>query len=302
MMFLLQTFLLISPFVSARAPTQYVVHNLCPQPINLYIGGNYDSVLPTGGSVTRFMGPNAGFFYTNANGGAQGGGGMTRAGFALDEYYYYIVKDVNNFNTGMSIAPRNRPMHQNTCETARCDDFSCTTAYSQPPSNFPAATAMAPQPPLYACLFSNTTYDITFCPSGAFPIKPVEIHPRYIEDKCLDVRGGILANGTPVQLYDCNGTPAQKWILKRGSTAVQLAGTSFCLDAGSSPKSGVGLKIWKCYNNTPAQKWFYTDDNRLVVEGKGQCIDLANGDLRNGNQLQTWACATYNTNQVWTLP
>ncbi|MDP9799736.1 serine/threonine protein kinase [Catenuloplanes nepalensis] len=31
--------------------------------------------------------------------------------------------------------------------------------------------------------------------------------------KCLDVTGGIFDNGTPVQLYDCNGTPAQKWLL-----------------------------------------------------------------------------------------
>ena len=31
--------------------------------------------------------------------------------------------------------------------------------------------------------------------------------------KCLDVTGGIFDNGTPVQLYDCNGTPAQKRVL-----------------------------------------------------------------------------------------
>jgi hypothetical protein len=34
--------------------------------------------------------------------------------------------------------------------------------------------------------------------------------------------------------YDCNGTPAQNWLFTRGSTKVQLAGTNFCLDAGSS--------------------------------------------------------------------
>jgi len=34
--------------------------------------------------------------------------------------------------------------------------------------------------------------------------------------------------------YDCNGTQAQRWIIKRGSTKVQIAGTDFCLDAGTS--------------------------------------------------------------------
>lgn len=41
------------------------------------------------------------------------------------------------------------------------------------------------------------------------------------------------ADGTPVQVYECNGTGAQKWELTRGQTAVRLAGTNFCLDAGS---------------------------------------------------------------------
>ncbi|MGW1807820.1 ricin-type beta-trefoil lectin domain protein, partial [Streptomyces sp. NPDC002078] len=29
--------------------------------------------------------------------------------------------------------------------------------------------------------------------------------------KCLDVAGANSADGTPVQLYDCNGTNAQQW-------------------------------------------------------------------------------------------
>ena len=37
--------------------------------------------------------------------------------------------------------------------------------------------------------------------------------------------------------YDCNGTGAQNWVLNAGQTAVQLAGTNFCLDAGSSEYS-----------------------------------------------------------------
>ena len=51
---------------------------------------------------------------------------------------------------------------------------------------------------------------------------------------CLDVRGAVFENGTPVQVYECNGTPAQDWYLNWGSTKVRLAGTNFCLDAGAS--------------------------------------------------------------------
>jgi hypothetical protein len=29
--------------------------------------------------------------------------------------------------------------------------------------------------------------------------------------RCLDLPGGIAADGTQLQIYDCNGTAAQRW-------------------------------------------------------------------------------------------
>ncbi|KAJ3507116.1 hypothetical protein NLJ89_g6483 [Agrocybe chaxingu] len=101
--------------------------------------------------------------------------------------------------------------------------------------------------------------------------------------------------------YDCNGTNAQKWVIARGSTKVKLAGTNFCLDAGSTPGNGIGMKIWQCYDNLPAQQWYFTNDNRIALEGRGLCLDLPNGVLTNSNQVQTWQCTDGNNNQVWTI-
>ncbi|KDQ25612.1 carbohydrate-binding module family 13 protein, partial [Pleurotus ostreatus PC15] len=128
----------------------------------------------------------------------------------------------------------------------------------------------------------------------------VPIHPNRNGSKCMDVRGGTLANGTPVQIYDCNGTAAQKWIVQKGQTKVRLAGTNFCLDAGSNPGNSIRMKIWTCYDNLPAQEWYYTDDNRIALFNKGLCLDLTDGRLNNANQLQTWKCTDFNTNQIWT--
>ncbi len=36
-----------------------------------------------------------------------------------------------------------------------------------------------------------------------------------------------------------------------------------------APRSGVGMKIWQCYDNLPAQQWYYMGDNRIALEGKG---------------------------------
>ncbi|KAF8988418.1 ricin B lectin domain-containing protein, partial [Cyathus striatus] len=110
--------------------------------------------------------------------------------------------------------------------------------------------------------------------------------------------GAVYANGTPVQIYDCNGTPAQSWSINRGSTQIRVAGTSYCLDAGSSPANGVGMKIWTCYDNLPAQTWTYTTSNTIALSVQGQCLDLTNGSLTNGNQVQTWQCTASNTNQI----
>jgi len=107
-------------------------------------------------------------------------------------------------------------------------------------------------------------------------------------------------NGSLTHSYDCEATHKQRWILKKGSTKVQVAGTNFCLDAGGNPASGTKMKIWECYDGLPAQQWWYTDDNRIALEGKGLCLDLTDGVLYNNKRTQVWACIDGNTNQVWT--
>ena len=118
--------------------------------------------------------------------------------------------------------------------------------------------------------------------------------------------------------YDCNGTGAQQWSLNAGTTAVQVANTNFCLDAGTSapplnlslafiltrvltaPGNGVQLKIWTCYSGLAAQTWYYTDDRRIALQNQGQCLDLTNGSTADGNIMQIWACTSNDNNQVWT--
>jgi len=117
----------------------------------------------------------------------------------------------------------------------------------------------------------------------------------------LDVRGAIFANGTPVEIFDCNGTPAQAWTFAPGETSIVLANTGFCLDAGSAPANGVGMKIWQCFSSLPAQDWFYTADQRIALTNQGLCLDLTGGNLANGNQVQTWKCTDSDTNQIWTV-
>lgn len=147
---------------------------------------------------------------------------------------------------------------------------------------------------------TNPSTTITSAPPiSTSPVSSL-LHPNGNAQKCLDVRGGIFQNGTPVQVFDCNNTPAQNWNIVLGQGHVQLAWTGFCLDAGSNPANGVGMKIWQCFDNLPAQDWFYTADDRVALTNQGFCLDLTDGNIANANQIQIWKCTDNDVNQVWT--
>lgn len=129
-----------------------------------------------------------------------------------------------------------------------------------------------------------------------------QVHPNGDNSKCMEVNSDTPSNGTPVTINNCaSGSRRQSWVFVSGTTSVKLAGTNYCLDAGSNPGNGIKMKVWTCYDNLPAQTWYYTNDLRIAVKDQGQCLDLTDGSKTNGNQLQTWSCQSGNNNQVWTV-
>ncbi|KAJ7592610.1 G-X-X-X-Q-X-W domain-containing protein [Mycena floridula] len=295
---------------AALATRFYNITNNCPIPVTLYINGESQGTLASsGGFTTRTFDNNwSGFIYTDANQGNSDGSGTVRAGFFGEDNYYYIVIDPSWINVGVSIIPIDRAPKGGFCFHDLCEFGNCDTsaAFQQPPTRFPAPqSGIPPNAPLFECPQTGTGYTVTFCPSGTIPNLQTgasTIQPTGHSNKCLDVRGGVFANGTPVQIYDCNGTQAQKWDIKRGKGSVKVTGTNFCLDAGSTPGNGVGMKIWQCFDNLAAQTWFYDGVQKsLTLYNQGQCLDLTDGDLTNGRRTQTWQCATGNPNQLWDI-
>ncbi|KAL0952120.1 hypothetical protein HGRIS_008749 [Hohenbuehelia grisea] len=280
------------------------ITNKCPSPITAYVKSATMTTqvsLPIFGAREVAISQDfAGFVYTDANGGSADGTQSNRAGFFLQNDQYYFVVDPTRFNTGIRVTPiTNSSQASGFCPDTWCNVSGCS-AYQQPPVGFPSPALSAPASPLNRCPGSSTSYSITFCPDNAFP--SWRLHPNGNTGKCLDLRNNVRENGTPVQIWDCNDTPAQNWILNPGSTKVRLMGTNFCLDAGSAPGDNVPMKIWQCYDNLPAQQWFLTNDRRLALDNQGLCLDLPQGIADNGNQVQTYRCTDGNTNQVWFRP
>jgi glucosylceramidase len=114
---------------------------------------------------------------------------------------------------------------------------------------------------------------------------------------CLDVRGANSADGTPVQVYSCNGTNAQSWTLTSGN---QLQALGKCLDVtGAGTADGTLVQLYTC-NGTGAQVWQHQSNGEYVNPNSGKCLDDT-GWGGSGTQVQIWSC-TDGANQQWSLP
>ena len=120
---------------------------------------------------------------------------------------------------------------------------------------------------------------------------------RGLAGKCVDVAGANPANGTPVQLYDCNGTAAQRWTAGADGT---LRALGKCLDVASGGTAdGTPVQLWDC-NGTAAQRWVVTAARDIVNPQADKCLDVTGNNPANGTRLQIWTC-TGGANQKWTV-
>ncbi|KAJ7292583.1 ricin B lectin domain-containing protein [Mycena rebaudengoi] len=137
-------------------------------------------------------------------------------------------------------------------------------------------------------------------------------------DKCLDVTGGVNADGTKLQIWSCTGGPNQKWTNKKDGT-FQWVETNKCIDL-TDGKIGNGnqLQLWTCDSKSSNQQWHGAPnpDNRFTGQieslnppdnlGAQNCI-AAESDT-DGAKVAIINCASGvapfypHGNTTWTLP
>ncbi|MFJ3724098.1 ricin-type beta-trefoil lectin domain protein [Streptomyces sp. NPDC090045] len=119
-----------------------------------------------------------------------------------------------------------------------------------------------------------------------------------IGSKCLDVKGGKAANGTQIQLYTCNGSAAQSWILGQDGT---FRAFGKCLDnARNASTNGNKISLYDC-NGTPAQRWSVNAKGQIVHVASGKVLDVTGGATANGTAVQLYTPNTTKA-QIWTTP
>ncbi|WP_406070636.1 RICIN domain-containing protein [Streptomyces sp. NBC_01020] len=103
----------------------------------------------------------------------------------------------------------------------------------------------------------------------------IEVHAA--KGKCLDVQSAAKTDGTPVQVYTCNGSAAQAWRVYGDDVGLHLqnVNSNKCLDVnGNAAVNGTQIQIWGCHEN-PAQTWEYNlhATTSLKNVGTGKCLD-----------------------------
>ncbi|MET1071547.1 MAG: ricin-type beta-trefoil lectin domain protein [Umezawaea sp.] len=129
---------------------------------------------------------------------------------------------------------------------------------------------------------------------AAGPVGPI----TGLAGKCLDVAAASSANGTAVQLYDCNGSAAQQWTVESDGT---LRALGKCLDIkDNGTADGSKLQIWDCSASANKQ-WKANAAKDVVNPATGKCLDVTGNSSANGAPIQIWACGG-GANQKWTVP
>ncbi|MEV7437750.1 lectin [Streptomyces griseoviridis] len=145
----------------------------------------------------------------------------------------------------------------------------------------------------------TTTPAASAVDAGASPAIAAATGPiTGLAGKCLDVAGASSADGTAVQLYDCNGSAAQQWTVSTDGT---LRALGKCLDVtGGSTADGAKAQLWTC-TGAANQKWTVTAAHDIVNPQADKCLDATGNSSANGTRAQIWTC-TGGANQKWTAP
>ncbi|MBM2619338.1 ricin-type beta-trefoil lectin domain protein [Actinoplanes sp. LDG1-06] len=120
-----------------------------------------------------------------------------------------------------------------------------------------------------------------------------------IPGKCVDVASSGTADGTPVQLFSCNGSAAQQWTFAP-SAGGALRALGKCLDVrNSGTANDTKVQLWTC-NGSAAQRWVAGPNTSLINPQSGRCLDDPRSSTSNGTQLGIFDC-NGTAAQQWTL-
>ena len=143
---------------------------------------------------------------------------------------------------------------------------------------------------LLALLGCTTTFIV---PSDPVPVIGAQLIGR--DGECVDVQDGGTADGTPIVVVQCHGSPNQRWFVKNGAISENYGS---CLDVQNfSPADGSPVVLSAC-NGAASQQWSIS--NGKIVGLVNKCLTEAGGSSVDQTPLILSECNSA-PGQLWTV-
>ncbi|SDL39504.1 LamG-like jellyroll fold domain-containing protein [Streptomyces indicus] len=108
--------------------------------------------------------------------------------------------------------------------------------------------------------------------------------------RCIDVQTSSTADGTPIQIHECNGTAAQGW--ERTGDVLRALGRCATVN-------GVLVQLAACDGSAQQTFTYREADKSLFHPATGKCLDVPNSNPEMGTDLQVYECNASEAQQ-WT--
>lgn len=113
--------------------------------------------------------------------------------------------------------------------------------------------------------------------------------------ECADVQDGGTADGTPVVVVQCHGSPNERWFVKGGAISENYGS---CLDVqGGAPTEGAPIVLVTC-TGTLSQQWRISAGQIVGIGNK--CLTEPADKTSDQTPLVLSSCNT-NPGQLWTV-
>ncbi|WP_165362826.1 RICIN domain-containing protein [Promicromonospora panici] len=113
--------------------------------------------------------------------------------------------------------------------------------------------------------------------------------------RCLDVPGGVAADGSALQIYDCTGAAGQQWTASTSGELRTLG--SMCLDDPSGGAPSTPVTVWTCHGGAN-QQWAPQADGTVRNVATGLCLDVSGAGTENETPVIVYDCHA-GDNQRW---
>jgi Ricin-type beta-trefoil lectin domain len=143
-----------------------------------------------------------------------------------------------------------------------------------------------------ACLLSAcaTTY---VAPPDPLPVIGVQLLGE--SGTCIDVQDGGTADGTPLVIHQCHGSPNERWFIAHGVISENY-GSCLDLNGGASVERATLLLI-SC-NGANSQRWSISDGQ--ILSETGLCVAVAGSQVSDFTPLVLMTC-DHSASQRWTV-